>query len=354
MDEIWCPHITGLARPALRGSAEVGRAVTSPARVFATRALPGAALDRLARCTELEVWGGAAIPSPEELRARVSDCEGLLCLLTDRIDATLLAAAPRLRAISSCSVGLDHVDLRAATARGIPVGHTPGVLVETTADLAFALLLAAARRIPEADRFVRAGDWTWERRWEPEMLLGRDVGGATLGLIGLGAIGQAMARRARGFGMRVLGWNRTPRAIDGVESVSLERLLQDSDFVSVHVALTPDTRGLLGGREIAAMKAGAILVNTARGGIVDEPALVAALTSGRLAAAGLDVFEREPIAPDDPLLALPNVVLAPHIGSATVATRGRMAELAVDNLIAALEGRPMRHCANAAVERSPR
>ena len=324
-------------------------------RVFATRALSAAvpaalhALEDLARHCEVEAWPTREKPSPEQLAVRAAAAEGLLCLLTDRIDAALLARCPRLRAISSVSVGVDHVDLDAATARGIPVGHTPGVLTETTADLAFALLLAAARRVAEGDRFVRAGAWTPERVWEPDMLLGRDVHGATLGLVGLGAIGQAMARRAHGFGMRVLAWSRTRRDVPGVDFVSLESLLAAADFVSVHVALTTETRGLLGGAAIAQMKRGAVLVNTARGGIVDEKALGDALRSGRIASAGLDVFAREPLDAASPLRALPNVVLTPHIGSASEATRARMVDLAVKNLLAALAGERMPHCANPAV-----
>jgi glyoxylate reductase len=230
--------------------------------------------------------------------------------------------------------------------RGIPVGHTPGILTETTADLAFGLLLAAARRIPEADRFVRDGGWTWERRWDPEGFLGRDVHGATLGIIGLGAIGQALAARARGFGMRVLGWSRTPRHLDGVEAVSLADLLAAADFVTIHLALSSETRGLIDASALSGMREGAILVNTARGGIVDEAALAEALRSGRLAGAALDVFAREPLESDSPLLEAPNLLLTPHIGSASLATRSRMAALAVDNLLAGLEGRAMPRCAN--------
>lgn len=277
----------------------------------------------------------------------MADCEGLLCLLTDRVDAELIAAAPALRVISSCSVGVNHIDLDAATRRRLPVGYTPGVLVETTADLAFALLLAAARRVVEADRFVREGQWTPERSWEPDMLLGRDLHGATLGLVGLGSIGQAVARRARGFGMRVLGWTRSGRPVEGVEAAPLDRVLSESDFVSLHVAATAETRHLIDAAALARMTRGAILVNTARGEIVDEAALASALADGHLAGAALDVFEREPLSPDSPLLGLPNVVLAPHIGSASIATRSRMADLAVDNLLAGLEGRPLAHCANA-------
>jgi glyoxylate reductase len=318
-------------------------------RVFVTRSLPERALADLARDVDLDVWPERRAPTPAELTLRASTSDGLVCLLTDRIDAELLGACPRLRAVSSVSVGVDHVDLAAATARGIPIGHTPGVLTETTADLAFALLLDAARRVSEGDRFVRAGSWVPERVWEPDMLLGRDVHGATLGLVGMGAIGQAMARRAAGFGMRVLAWSRRERQVPGVEWTSLDALLAAADFVSVHVALTGETRGLLGSDAIARMKPGAVLVNTARGGIVDEAALAAALREGRLAGAGLDVFAREPLDPASPLLALPNLVLTPHIGSASEATRAKMVTLAVRNLRAALAGERMPHCANPAV-----
>ncbi len=315
-------------------------------RVYASRRLPGSAFEELARRVELEVFEGSGAPDRASLLAGAARARGLLCTLTDEVDAELLAACPRLEVISSCSVGLDHVDLEAATRRGLPVGHTPGVLVETTADLSFALLLAAARRIGEADRWVRAGRWTAEHRWDPEGFLGRDVHGATLGVVGLGAIGRAVAARARGFGMRVLGWSRRRRPVPGVEAVELTDLLQRSDFVSVHVALTPETRGLLDRRALARMRPGSILVNTARGGIVDEQALSDALHQGSLAAAALDVFAREPLDPASPLLAAPNLTLTPHIGSASVATRARMTQLSVENLLAGLEGRPMPHCAN--------
>ena len=315
-------------------------------RVFVTHELPGEGLKELATACDLTVWPGPGLLSPEELERRVSACQGLLCLLTDRIDGALLQAAEHLEFVSSMSVGVDHVDVPALSARDIPLGHTPGVLVETTADTAFALLLAAARRIPEADQFVRAGRWQQENRWAPEFFTGKDVAGATLGIIGLGEIGQAVARRAQGFGMRVVAWNRSPKNIAGIENLPLDDLLRCSDFVSVNVALTDETRGLLGSERIALMKAGAVLVNTARGGIVDEPALAEALGSGQLYAAGIDVFEQEPVAGDNPLLDLPNVVVAPHIGSATAATRRRMANMAVANALAALAGRPMPHCFN--------
>jgi glyoxylate reductase len=313
----------------------------SESRVFATRSLPGPQFARLAGRSRLDVWEGPGTLPPAELIERAKNAEGLLCLLTDRIGEDLLAACPQLRVISSCSVGLDHIDLDAARARGIAVGFTPGVLVETTADLAFGLLLAAARRLIEADRFVRDGRWTWERRWEPELLLGKDLWGGVLGVIGLGKIGQAVARRAQGFGMRVLGWNRTHRELEGVEFSELDALLEQADFISVHVSLTPETRGLIDAAAIARMPRGAILVNTARGGIVDEDAVAAALRSGQLAAAALDVFDQEPLAPEHPLLSAPNLVVAPHIGSASTATRSRMADLAVENLLAGLAGDPL-------------
>jgi glyoxylate reductase len=321
----------------------------SAPRVFATRALPGGVLADLATRVELVTWPERRAPTPPELAAHASASDGLLCLLTDCIDGGLLDACPRLRVVSSVSVGVDHVDLAAATERGIPIGHTPGVLTETTADLTFALLLAAARRVAEGDRWVRAGEWVPERVWEPDMLLGRDVHGATLGLIGLGAIGQAVARRAAGFGMRVVAWSRTRRELPGIEWLELPDLLAAADFVSVHVALNDDTRGLLDAAALARMKRTAVLVNTARGGIVDEDALAEALRDGRLAGAALDVFASEPLPATSALLTLPNLVLTPHIGSASQATRARMATLAVRNLEAGLAGERMPHCANPAV-----
>jgi glyoxylate reductase len=314
-------------------------------RTFVTRTLPGNALERLSRVVEADVWAGPAPPSDDELRQRAAAAQGLLCLLSDRVDARLLDGCPSLRVVSSCSVGLDHVDLDAAARRGIPVGHTPGVLAETTADLAFALLLAAARRIPEADRFVRRGDWARVQGWDPELLLGRDVHGATLGVVGLGAVGRAVARRGAGFGMRVLGWSRSGRSVPGVEGVPLTKLLEEADFITLHVARTPETTNLIDARALERVRRGSFLVNTARGGIVDEAALVDALRSGRLAGAALDVYATEPLPATSPLLELENVVLAPHIGSASLATRSRMADLAVDNLLAGLECRPLPHAA---------
>lgn len=315
-------------------------------RVFVTRRLPGDAVERVREVADVEIWPGDSSPDPGALRAGATAADGLLCLLTDPIDATLLGACPRLRVVSSCSVGVDHIDVAAATRRGIPVGHTPGVLAETTADLAFALLLVAARRVGEAERWLRGGGWTEQRRWDPEGFVGRDVHGATLGVIGLGAIGRAVAQRARGFGMHVLGWTRSARRVEGVEAAPLSELLRRSDFVSVHLALTEETGGLLDAAALEGLKPGAVLINTARGGIVDEAALCAALRSGKVAAAALDVFESEPIDPSSPLLTAPNLVLTPHIGSASIATRTRMADLAVENLLAGLAGQPLPHAVN--------
>jgi glyoxylate reductase len=289
---------------------------------------------------------GPGLLSAAGLREELAGCQGLVCMLTDRIDRALIDAMPELQFVSSMSVGVDHVDVAALTERGIPLGNTPGVLVDTTADAAFAMLLAAARRLGEADRFVRQGNWSPENAWSPDFFTGKDVTGATLGIIGLGEIGQAVARRAAGFDMRVLAWNRSPREVPGVENVSLEELLLRSDFVSIHVALTEDTHNLLDAEKIAMMKPGAVLVNTARGGIVDEAALAAALSGGHLYAAGIDVFEQEPVRLDNPLLEHSSVVVAPHIGSATGLTRARMADIASENAIAALKDQPMPHCVN--------
>lgn len=299
------------------------------ARCFVTRSLPGAALDRLGAEHEVEVWPGRLPPTAEELAAGVRSAEGLLCLLTDKVDRDLLAAAPELRVISNYAVGSDNVDVEAAAERGIPVGVTPDVLTEATADMAFALLLAAARRIVEADREAREGEW---RTWEPARLLGHEVHGRTLGIVGAGRIGGAVARRASGFAMEVLVSSRS-------SGMPLDELLERSDFVSIHCPLTPSTRGLIGERQLRLMRSRAVLVNTARGAIVDTGALVRALREGWIAAAALDVADPEPPPPGHPLLDAPNLTLVPHIGSATHAARERMADLAVDNLLAGLAGR---------------
>jgi glyoxylate reductase len=308
-----------------------GRITPRMASVFVTRDLPGDALDRLRAEHDVELWPGNLPPHPTELREHVADAEGLLCLLTDRVDQALLDAAPRLRAIANYAVGSDNIDLQAAAARGIPVGVTPDVLTDATADLAFALLLAAARRVVEGHDAVRQGRW---RTWEPRGWLGAPVHGATLAIVGPGRIGEAVARRAAGFDMDII---RVGRGDD------LHAALARADFVSLHAPLTPATRHLVDDAALCAMRPTAILVNTARGGLVDQDALRRALEEGRLAAAALDVTDPEPLPPGDPLLGAPNLLVLPHVGSATTAARARMTELAVENLLAGLAGRPMPH-----------
>ena len=302
-------------------------------RVFVTRRLPGDALDRLAAEHEVEVWPEQMPPGRDELLARAPELEGLLSLLTDPVDAELLEAAPRLRAISNYAVGVDNVDLEAAAARGIPVGNTPDVLTDTTADLAVALMLGISRHLVEGDAYVRRGEW---RTWATGLLLGHDLHGSTVGIVGFGRIGQAVARRLEGFGCEILHTSRSG-------GVPLEELLDRSDFVSLHSPLTPETRGLIGDEALARMKPSAYLVNTARGPIVDSGALGRALHAGRIAGAALDVTDPEPLPGDHPLLAAPNLLVLPHLGSATEATRARMADMAVDNLLAGLAGEPMPH-----------
>ena len=303
------------------------------ARIFVTRELPGTALERLAEQHEVDLWEGELPPPRAELLARTASAEGLLCLLTDVVDEELLASAPDLRAVANLAVGVDNIDLDACEARGIPVGNTPDVLTEATADLTFALLLAAARRLPEAEAAVRAGEW---RTWEPAGWLGADVHGATLGVVGLGKIGRAVVRRSEGFEMRVLHHNRR-------SGLSLETVLADSDYVTLHCPLTDETRGLIGERELRMMKPTALLINTARGEIVEPAALRRALEEGWIAGAGIDVTDPEPLPADDPLLGAPNLLVLPHIGSASRSAREAMAAIAVDNLIAALAGRQMPH-----------
>ena len=319
-------------------------------RVFVTRELPGEQFAALRADSEfeLDIWPGDFPPPREDLLDRVRGVDGILCLITDRIDdAVLDAAGEQLRVVSQMAVGVDNVDVAACTARGIPVGNTPGVLTETTADIAWALILAAARRVVESAEFVKRGDW---KTWGPLLMAGADVHGRTLGVVGFGQIGQAVARRAQGFGMRTLYWNRTPRpeqaAELGAQLRSLGQLLEESDFVSLNVALTEDTHHLVDADALAKMRPTAMLINTARGPIVDEAALAEALRAGRIAGAGLDVTEVEPIDPASPLLTLDNVIVLPHIGSASVATRAKMADIAVANLRAALAGEPMPHRVN--------
>jgi len=315
--------------------------------VYVTRELPGDALAHLREHAEAEVWHQDTPPPRAELVRAVEQIEGLLCLLTDNIDSGVIdAAGSQLRIVSTMAVGYDHIDVDACSRRGIYVTNTPGVLTETTADFAFALMLSAARRLSEAERAVREGRWT---TWHPSFLAGQDVGGATLGIVGLGAIGAAVARRARGFDMRVLYCNRTQRSDDeelGVTFNSFDKLLGESDFVSVHVPLTADTRHMFNEDAFNRMKPGAIFINTARGAVVDETALLRALEGRRIAGAAIDVAEVEPIPKHDMLLRVPNLLVTPHIASASVATRQRMARMAVDNLVEALQGNTPANCVN--------
>jgi glyoxylate reductase len=305
------------------------------ARCFVTRRLPGTALDRFAREHEIDLWTAESPPSRRELTAHAREADGLLSQLVDPVDGALLDACPRLAAVSNYAVGVDNVDLAAATKRGVPIGHTPDVLTDTTADLAWALMLSAARRLSDAERAVRAGNWSWA----PDFLLGHDVHGATLGIVGRGRIGSAVARRAGGFGMDVIHSSRSG-------GVPLDELLERSDFVSLHAPLNPETRGMIDEQALRRMKHTAILVNTARGPLVDTGALVRALREGWIAGAALDVTDPEPLPPDHPLLDCKGLTIVPHIGSATHATREAMAGMAVDNLLAALRGERMPHCAN--------
>jgi glyoxylate reductase len=308
-------------------------------RVFVTRRLPGRALDYLAEHADVDLWPDELPPPRAALLEHASSASGLLTLLTEGVDEGLLSAAPNLIVVSNMATGFDNVDVEAANRHAVLVTRTPGVLTETTADFAFALLLAAARRVVEGDRYTREGKW---KTWGPETLLGQDVYGATLGIIGLGRIGTEVARRAKGFGMRILynSRNRKPDAERefGAEFRDTPALLRESDFVSLHTALSPETRHLINADSLRTMKPTAALVNTGRGRLVDQEALYAALRDGTIAAAALDVTDPEPMAPDDPLLTLPNVIVTPHIASASVATRSRMAMLAAENLVQALRG----------------
>jgi D-3-phosphoglycerate dehydrogenase len=309
-------------------------------RVLVTRRVYPAAIAVLQEDCLVDYRDTLDVMDEATLARRLQHADGLVCQLTDTVTAAVLGGAPKLRVVSQIAVGYDNVDVAAATARGIVVTNTPGVLTEATADLTWALLLATARRVPAAERFLRDGRWN---RWDVDLLVGAEVHGRTLGIIGLGRIGQAVARRAQGFSMRVLYSSRSAAAPEVAEALRLQRvpldaLLKQSDFVSVHVPLAADTRHLIGIEQLAQMKRTAILVNTSRGPIVDEAALVAALEEGLLAGAGLDVFEHEPQVHAG-LLVRPNVVLLPHIGSATVAVRTRMCTLAAENCAAVLSGK---------------
>lgn len=330
--------------------------MTKKPKVYVTRRITQQALDMIREATEMRLWEGE-LPVPREvLLKEVKDVEGLLSMLTERIDSELFDAAPKLKVASNMAVGFDNVDLEDATRRGIPVGNTPGVLTETTADFAFALFMAAGRRVTEGERYIRAGQW---KTWSPMMLLGQDLHHATLGIVGLGRVGWEVAKRARGFDMKVIYYDEIRRK-DMEEQYSIEyagdllTLLSRADFVTVHVNLTPKTRHLMGAKEFAAMKPTAIFVNTSRGPVVDQKALYHALKDKTILAAGIDVTEVEPIPMDDPLLTLDNLTITPHIASASVATRTKMALLAVENLLAGLRGEIPSHCPNAEALKSKR
>jgi glyoxylate reductase len=314
-------------------------------KVYVTRQVPEEGITMLRQACQVEVWEGE-LPVPRDiLLQKVRDIDGLYSLLTDRVDQELLDTAPNLRVVSNMAVGYDNIDVAACTARGIPVGHTPGVLTDTTADFAFALLMTAARRVVEGVDYVRAGRW---KTWGPTLFMGADVHGATLGIVGIGRIGQAVARRARGFDMRILYFDPyvSDARIAGSTSVDLDTLLVESDFVTLHVPLTEMTHHFISRKELNKMKPTAVLVNTSRGSVVDPEALVEALRDEKIAYAALDVTEPEPIPVDHPLLTLPNCIVVPHIASASVATRTKMATIAAENLLAGLQGQPLPYCVN--------
>ena len=309
-------------------------------RVYITRKLPEQIVNGLRQKFDVTMWEDEAIPVPREvLEKEIEKVDGLLCMLTEQIDESLIEKATKLKIIANMAVGYNNIDVQSATDKGIMVTNTPGVLTETTADLTFGLLLATARRLIEATDYLRNGQW---KSWSPMQLTGQDVHGATLGIIGLGRIGKALAKRAKGFDMNLVYYNRSRKYEEekelGIEFLSFKELLTVSDFVCVMVPLTSQTSYMIGAEQLALMKETAVLINTARGDIVDERALYQALVNREIWAAGLDVFEEEPVPLDHPLLTLPNVVTLPHIGSASIATRMKMACLAADNLMAGLVG----------------
>jgi len=328
--------------------------MTKP-RIFVTRIIPEKGLEMIrSEYGDVEVWQNPLPPTYDILREKAKGIDGLLCLLTDRIDAQLMdIMGPQLKVISQMAVGFDNISIPAATQRGIPVGTTPGVLTETTADFAWTLLMAAARRVVEGDKFTRAGEW---KTWGPVDFLGPDITGATLGIIGFGRIGQAVAKRARGFDMRILYFDkkRIPEAEEkyGAQDADLNTLLRESDFVSLHTVLSEETHHLINDARLKMMKPSGILINTARGPIVDPGALYRALAYGVIAYAALDVTDPEPIQATDPLLTLDNIIIAPHIASASFQTRNKMATMAAENLIAGLKGTRLPNCVNPQVYHS--
>ncbi len=323
-------------------------------RVYVTRQIFPDALDLIEKSAELELWPDDEPPSPEQLMEAMSNVDGAIINVMDRIDAPLLDAAPKLRVLSQVAAGLDNIDIPEATKRNIMVGYTPGVLAKSTADLAFALLLAVARRVVESDKWVREGNWKISHH--PMFWLGSEVNGSTLGILGLGGIGLEMAKRGLGFDMKVLYHSRTrKRDLEteyGLKYASFKRVLAESDFLSIHVPLTPQTNHFIGEKQLKMMKPSSILVNLSRGPVVDTEALHQALTKGTIAGAGLDVFDPEPVPTDHPILGLDNVVVLPHIGSASNRSRRDMHLLAARNLVAGLNGDRLEECANPEVYES--
>ncbi len=311
-------------------------------KVYVTRLIPDAGLSLVREFCDATIWEDDLPPPRDVILRETREADGLLSLLTDKIDPELMDACPKLRVVSNMAVGFDNIDVPSATERGILAGNTPGVLTETTADFAFALLMAAARRIVEGEDYVRAGKW---QTWGPMLLMGPDVHHSTLGLVGLGRIGVEMAKRARGFDMRVIYYDVFRREdVEremGLEYAPLDDVLAQADFVSIHTPLTPDTRHLMNRERLAKMKRTGVLINTSRGPVVETDALAEALQSGQIAYAALDVTDPEPLPADHPLVHLPNCIVVPHIASASAATRGKMAEIAARNLIAGLKGEPL-------------
>lgn len=319
----------------------------SQAKVFITRRLP-TELEPLRQVATVEIWEERQPPPYKVLLEKVQQIDGLLCLLTDQIDKQLIAAGTNVKVISQVAVGYDNIDIPTATARKIPVGHTPGVLTDATADLTWALLMASGRRVVEANKFTCTGQW---RTWEPDLLLGLNITGATLGIVGFGRIGQAVARRAQGFHMQIFYTSRQRCQPEleqslGVQFTTFEHLLKESDFVTIHTPLSKDTYRLFSHRQFELMKRSAILINTARGAVVDQDALYHALSHHQIAGAAIDVTDPEPIPTDSPLLTLNNLIITPHIGSADHQTREKMANMAVANLIAGLKGERLPYCVN--------
>ena len=316
-------------------------------KVFVTRLILESGLKLIRDFCDVDIWPDDLPPSHAEILRRVRGVDGLVSLLTDRIDAEIIqAAGAGLKVISNYAVGVDNIDVGAATALSIPVGNTPGILTDATADLAFALLLAAGRRVAEGDRLVKSGGW---KTWGPSFMLGADFAGATIGIVGFGRIGRAVARRASGFGMRILFCEPSKAAPEpGVSAsqVDLDSLLRESDFISLHTPLTDSTRGLINERTLAQMKPTTILVNTSRGPVVDQEALYETLKEQHIFAAGLDVTVPEPLPPEHPLLTLENCLVVPHIASASWRTRELMSVMAAENLIAGLKGERLPKCVN--------